>query len=179
MADEIFFDGVKYISASEAAESSDLTRDYVARLCRTGKVRGRQVGKNWYVAEESLASFLLNQSYLKAKRREELVHERLNEYREGPVQRVLEETPQAVPRQDLLPKTLILRNALANAAAKSPFPQGAIHAAASAGSHLVLSPFTNFVHKLIALTVALLMTVGTYAFVNPDAASYAAKVLRD
>src|SRR3989344_5722757 len=80
MTDEILFDGVKHIAAIEAAGSSGLTRDYVARLCREGKIRGRQVGKNWYVVEDSLSSFLVNQSYLKATRREELTRARLSEY---------------------------------------------------------------------------------------------------
>src|SRR3989344_8151490 len=84
MNDEIFFDGTKYISANEAAVSSDLTRDYIARLCREEKVKGRQIGKNWYVNQESLASFLVNQSYLKAARRKEITQERLGEYHRSP-----------------------------------------------------------------------------------------------
>src|SRR3989338_1143413 len=82
MSDEIFFDGVRYISASHAAEYSDFTRDYVARLCRDGKVRGRRVGKNWYVDNNSLSDFLLSQEYSRGQRRESLAAERAQEYRQ-------------------------------------------------------------------------------------------------
>src|SRR3989344_3831283 len=80
MSDEIFFNGVRFVSAQEAAEISNLTRDYVARLCRDGRVRGRRIGKNWYVDELALKDFLVQQEYIKAKRREELVRERQEEY---------------------------------------------------------------------------------------------------
>src|SRR3989344_2032937 len=59
MSDEIFFDGKRYISAHDAASSSDLTRDYIARLCRDGRVTGRRIGKNWYVEHASLKDFLI------------------------------------------------------------------------------------------------------------------------
>ena len=45
MSDNIFFDGVKYISANDAATSSGFTRDYIGKLCRTGKVKERESGK--------------------------------------------------------------------------------------------------------------------------------------
>ena len=80
MSDEIFFNGVRFVSAQEAAEISNLTRDYVARLCRHGLVRGRRVGKNWYVDELALKEFLIQQEYTKAKRRVELAQERVQAY---------------------------------------------------------------------------------------------------
>ena len=58
MSDEIFFNGVRFISAQEAGEISNFTRDYVARLCRDGRVRGRRVGKNWYVDESALKELI-------------------------------------------------------------------------------------------------------------------------
>ena len=201
MNDEIFFDEVKYICANDAAASSGLTRDYVARLCREGKLRGRQIGKNWYVNQESLSSFLVNQSYLKAARREEVARERLDEYyglgRDKSASVSPRRTTPVSPSRELevhralspVQKVFDVHTALAKAATKkvSTLPSGTFHAAASLGSHLsqqagaslhVLSPVTNFFHKLIALTVALLLTFGTYTIVNPEAARVAADVLR-
>src|SRR5882757_1003492 len=81
MTDEIFFDGVRYIPASEAASESDLTRDYIARLCKENKIVGRRVGKkNWYVNLESLKSFLIDQEHARTKRRRELTRSRVKEY---------------------------------------------------------------------------------------------------
>ncbi|MSU73968.1 DNA-binding protein, partial [Candidatus Kaiserbacteria bacterium] len=80
MSDEIFFDGKRYISANEAAVSADLTRDYVARLCRDGKISGRRVGKHWYVEQASIRDFLVTQEYTKSVRNEFLTRERTGEY---------------------------------------------------------------------------------------------------
>ncbi|HXK39008.1 MAG TPA: helix-turn-helix domain-containing protein, partial [Candidatus Paceibacterota bacterium] len=80
MTDEISFDGVRYISASDAAHSAGLTRDYIARLCRGNKVRGKQIGKNWYVSKESMDSFLLKQEHEHVARNEELARKRAEEY---------------------------------------------------------------------------------------------------
>ncbi len=81
MSNEIFFDGLKYISAGDASETTGLSRDYIARLCRDGKLRGRRVGKNWYVDEESLRRFGIEQEHQKAVRRVQLSEERVREYR--------------------------------------------------------------------------------------------------
>ena len=196
MNDEIFFDGTKYISANEAAVSSDLTRDYIARLCREEKVKGRQIGKNWYVNQESLSSFLLKQSYLKATRRKEVTQERLNEYYRvlqepirtassppGPTPGYSSKESSATPLP-LIQKKFDVHTALARAVIKrSPVvPGGMLHAASSVGAHLTphaLSPFTNFLHKVIALTAALLLTVGTYALVNPEALAVARDALQN
>src|SRR3989344_5407721 len=80
MTDEIFFNGIRYVSATQAAQNSGLNPDYVAQLCRGNKIHGRRIGRNWYVGDESLSSFLVSQSYQKSLRREELARERVNEY---------------------------------------------------------------------------------------------------
>ncbi|MHB1086757.1 MAG: helix-turn-helix domain-containing protein, partial [Minisyncoccota bacterium] len=80
MSDEIFFDGQRFISAAEASSTADLSRDYVARLCRDGKVKGRRIGKNWYVHEDSLKQFLIEQNHAKEIRRGQLSSERTKEY---------------------------------------------------------------------------------------------------
>jgi hypothetical protein len=55
---EINIGGVPYHSAAEIARKYGFVRDYVARLCREGKVRGRRLGKLWYVDTESFAAFV-------------------------------------------------------------------------------------------------------------------------
>ncbi|KKW19354.1 MAG: hypothetical protein UY63_C0016G0024, partial [Parcubacteria group bacterium GW2011_GWA2_51_10] len=80
MTDEIFFDGVRYLAAADAARETNLTRDYIARLCRDEKVRGRRIGKNWYVDHSSLQSFLITQQYTKLRWQEQLAQSRAREY---------------------------------------------------------------------------------------------------
>src|SRR3989338_3253027 len=93
MSDEIFFDGKRYISAHDAAASADLTRDYIARLCRDGRVAGRRIGKNWYVDHASLKDFLVTQEYAKSSRSESLVRERVYEYHGGNAPRSVANIP--------------------------------------------------------------------------------------
>src|SRR3989338_11074906 len=98
MSDEIFFDGKRYISANEAGISAGFTRDYIARLCRDGKISGRRVGKHWYVEQASLKNFLVTQEYAKSRRSESLAEERVREYHDTtPVRFVQENTPTHPP----------------------------------------------------------------------------------
>src|SRR5690349_8008203 len=80
MADELYFDGIRYVSASDASEDCDLHRDYISRLAREGKIRGKRVAKNWYIDPTSLKSFIVRQEYEKQLRKESLSHERTREY---------------------------------------------------------------------------------------------------
>lgn len=80
MSDQIFFDGQRYVSAADASAAAHLSRDYIARLCRENKVRGKRIGKNWYVDEQSLTDFVTEQERVKAERRELLSEERAREY---------------------------------------------------------------------------------------------------
>src|SRR3989344_9334597 len=98
MSDEIFFDGKRYISANEAGISAGFTRDYVARLCRDGKISGRRVGTHWYVEQASLKDFLVTQEYAKSRRSESLAEERIREYHDTtPVGFVQENTATHAP----------------------------------------------------------------------------------
>ena len=72
MTDPVFADGTPCVSSADAAQRAGLSRDYVARLCHDGKVRGRQIGKNWYVDEKSLGHFLSEQARAKEERAVEL-----------------------------------------------------------------------------------------------------------
>jgi hypothetical protein len=55
---EIVIGGVPYHSAAAVARKYGYVRDYVARLCREGRVGGRRLGKLWYVDAESFAAFV-------------------------------------------------------------------------------------------------------------------------
>jgi hypothetical protein len=59
--------GARYLSAREIAREHGYVRDYVARLCRQGKVSGHQLGRNWYVQVESFADFISRNDYSSAK----------------------------------------------------------------------------------------------------------------
>ncbi|MCR4325218.1 MAG: hypothetical protein NUV59_00210, partial [Patescibacteria group bacterium] len=197
MSDEIFFDGVRYIAAREAADEAGFTRDYIARLCKEGRIVGRRAGKNWYVNPISLKSFSVEQQHARALRSKQLVRERAQEYRvsdigdarrnaaiqgakAGEISGISTLNPEAGP-QKITDK---LKRSLAQGAAASfdsvaslvGTPMGGAHAALHAtyvSAHTV-NPVVEFLHKLTALTLAFLITFGTYALVDPQYARYAA-----
>ncbi|MCE9541112.1 hypothetical protein K8R03_00960, partial [Candidatus Kaiserbacteria bacterium] len=220
MSDEIFFDGVRYVSAADAAADSGFTRDYVARLCRDGKVKGKRVGKNWYVDKSSLTGFVLSQEHAKGLRRESLAETRSKEYQK--LHEIRNPAPREFAAPALHPVLDIRRNAHTSASRPpvrtiadvvpphtSTTPAvtqhvrlmrqklGTVasrHHAAVAGASRVLSshagltdatiraahipvytvtPFAEFMHKLVALTLACMMTFGTYALVDPQYARFA------
>jgi hypothetical protein len=62
----------KLIPTKEASEISGYNIDYIARLCREGKIDGMQVGRSWFVYQESLDAFVKTQEEKKRERSEEL-----------------------------------------------------------------------------------------------------------
>ena len=68
MSESIYFDGVEFISATDAAREGGFTRDYIARLCREEKIMGKRVGKQWYVHHLAFKKFLLEQESAKVVR---------------------------------------------------------------------------------------------------------------
>src|SRR3989344_646538 len=207
MSDEIFFDGKRYISAHDAAASADLTRDYIARLCRDGRVAGRRIGKNWDVDHASLKDFLITQEFAKSRRSESLVEERAREYHGSVVADGLRRNaPVAAPLRTLASRAAPaqvsrvisgradeIKNKLAGAVAAqtrnghgqakllSSMPGGFAHAALT-GAHIpvyALTPLTEFLHKVTALALTLMLTFGTYAAVDPAYARFAADSVRE
>jgi hypothetical protein len=55
---EFVLNGARYVSAREIARTHGYDRDYIARLCRQGKVSGHRLGRHWYVHVESFADFI-------------------------------------------------------------------------------------------------------------------------
>jgi hypothetical protein len=78
---EIYFDGVRFISAARAAKEFGVVRDYISRLARQGKLRGRQFGARWYLDETAFKNYLVLREYEHAARRWQLAADRQREYR--------------------------------------------------------------------------------------------------
>jgi hypothetical protein len=55
---ELCIGGARYLPARDIARTHGYVRDYVARLCRQGKVDGRRLGRLWYVDTDSFAAFV-------------------------------------------------------------------------------------------------------------------------
>src|SRR3989338_8581309 len=198
MNDEIFFDGVRYVSAGQAASFLGITRDYVARLCKEAKLAGRRVGREWYVSNDSLRSFLVDQEYTKARRREDLAETRRHEdqvnsqnggHTAGTVapyasvvasSAAQHRAPATVPPPAAASQTPYAHQALAHAMKKQAHNIISSEPLAAAGSLRVpvhaLTPSMDILHRLVALMVAVLFTAGTYAFID---AEYARITLRD
>ena len=51
----------KLISTKDASSLSGYNPDYLARLCRAGKIDGTRVGRAWLVSQESLEAFVKEQ----------------------------------------------------------------------------------------------------------------------
>lgn len=83
MDSELNFNNKKFLSSKRAGEEASYTNDYVARLCRNGKVKGRMVGRTWYVEEESFQKFLNEHTARKEDRKKQLASERKKEYIEA------------------------------------------------------------------------------------------------
>ncbi|QQG37864.1 MAG: hypothetical protein HYS26_04550 [Candidatus Kaiserbacteria bacterium] len=197
MTDEIFFDGTRYISAAEAARTAGFTRDYVARLCKDGRVQGRRIGTNWYVSSDSLDTFVKNQSKQRAERAQDLARQRKEEYRaawsgSGKTSAASREKSSAYDMQyaasrrfaaDSSYRSYHVQSALEKIARSPSVHAHAAHIAdiamklptAPLTSAYALTPAMEFVHKLIAVFVAVLFTAGTFAFVDQQYASVAVR----
>src|SRR3989338_6264651 len=209
MSDEIFFDGKRFVSASEASLSSSRARDYIARLCRHGRIAGRRIGKNWYVDHASLTNFLVTQEHAKGEHREELTRQRVREYHGENVPRQVADVSSArpAPVASVVPdvsrvisaRSNEIKNKMAAAVAGQTrgamgqaknflnTPGGLAHAAfqtlpTQAGAHVpayVLTPMVEFFHKVTALALSAMLIFGTYAVVDPSYARFAADSVRD
>lgn len=70
----------KLISTKEAAEHSGYHPDYIARMCRTGKMEGERVGRSWFTTHESLKTFSSSQESRKREIAASLTKSREIEY---------------------------------------------------------------------------------------------------
>jgi hypothetical protein len=54
--EELIFGGQKFISSRRASKVTGYSTDYIGQLCRANKIKGRLVGRSWYVSEDAVAS---------------------------------------------------------------------------------------------------------------------------
>jgi excisionase family DNA binding protein len=47
----------KYISLKQAAEISGYHQDYLGQLIRKGKIKGKKIGRDWFILEEEIKKF--------------------------------------------------------------------------------------------------------------------------
>ncbi|HEY0010311.1 MAG TPA: helix-turn-helix domain-containing protein, partial [Candidatus Paceibacterota bacterium] len=70
-----------FISTKEASRRSGYNSDYLARLCRSKKIVGQQVGRTWVVRTDSLEKFIRDQEVHKREIAENLSRERARAYK--------------------------------------------------------------------------------------------------
>ncbi len=147
MSDDIplEFNGVPYVHNKVAAGHAGLSRDYIARLCKRGVLRGERLAGAWYVNIASVNEFLIHQAYRKEIWRAEVANQRRREMAE------LEQASRIKERAQIVAVDA------AHAFAQS----------AGGGATYLISPALEFLHKLAALTLALTLVVSAYALVNP------------
>jgi hypothetical protein len=51
----IIFDGEAYVSSKEASQITGYAKDYIGQLCRSSKLKCRQVGRGWYISKLSIS----------------------------------------------------------------------------------------------------------------------------
>ncbi|MFZ2555682.1 MAG: helix-turn-helix domain-containing protein, partial [Minisyncoccia bacterium] len=58
MKKDLYIDGIHFLTAREAGDVLGYAPDYISRLCREGRLRGRRSGKSWIVEADSLVPFI-------------------------------------------------------------------------------------------------------------------------
>ena len=58
MTEPLIIDGLTYISIADAAAESQLSKEYLARLARSGRFRARIIARMWFIETDSLQQFL-------------------------------------------------------------------------------------------------------------------------
>ena len=163
----------KYISITDASALAGFTRDYIARLCRSKKVRGERIGNQWHVDPNSLHAFIISQEYQREQRRLLLAKERSNEYRSATMMSAVETKNLIADRiQKSIPVSSDLPNTLALHASKIPsgLGQAALHVAHVAPSTLMYA--TDVFHKVASLVMVGAIVFGTYAVVDSFRCSF-------
>ena len=76
MPREIIFDNIKHLSLIDAEMMSGYSSNYISRLCCEGKIKGKKIGKVWYVEAEGFGEFLHAYEIEKKRQKEELSQKR-------------------------------------------------------------------------------------------------------
>jgi hypothetical protein len=168
--EQVFFGGTPYVSAGKIASDYGFVRDYISRLCRIGKIRGRQIGKNWYVNEAEFKNFFIEHEHARALRRQKLATERRRDY-----QTAQAINPKALSSTVRGPQTLGRLSQFASG------PAGVTDAALRA-AHVpfhAISPSIELVHKILALTTAFVIVLGIASIADPQLGQFATRSLGD
>ncbi|MEK7604894.1 MAG: helix-turn-helix domain-containing protein, partial [Patescibacteria group bacterium] len=147
-----------YVSTKEASELFGYTSDYLARLARSGKVRGKRIGHSWFIEQNSLEAFFNHQSDRKIDRARALAHAREEEYRSHRSLRVRVMTS--------LTKTISISQL--DTEKTRPTDTAFFSPQQSLRSHITAS--------LVAVVVLLVSSVGARAAFIPDGAAHAATI---
>jgi len=76
MSRSLIINNKKYLSSAIIAREFDYTTDYVSRLAREEKIAATQIGRQWYISEESLQRFAINAEAEKNQRNIQLRKQR-------------------------------------------------------------------------------------------------------
>lgn len=183
MSEKLILDGITYISAGDAAVSFNFTRDYVAKLCREGKVSAKRVGRSWYVDDDSLKQFLLKQTYSRKRRNNSLSEKRAREYKRArSVSAHVSIASQVSDVGDRISGVVMKHSgAIAGVAHRASSHVG-LQEAALRAAHIptyTVSPVGEMLHRIVALTTAIVFACGVYSFVDPAYARFAFAHMRD
>jgi hypothetical protein len=200
MPDQIEFNGTKYISIRRAAEQIDLSRDYMARLCKKNVIDAHRVGSVWYVDIVSVRAYLRAQDYAREYRRKKLAIERSYEYQnKSPVRidkSVVPEVTEVLPVPVMVYATDAhkrMRRAIEHrsdaafsALSESGRMPGVFRAALDLPSQALvhipvhaISPTMELIHRMAALVSAFVLVFGTYSYFDPQYAHTAYDSVHD
>ncbi len=130
------------ISNREASKFSGYNSDYLARLCRSGKLIGKQIGRTWFIDRNSLEGFVQAQGDRNQVRARTLQQVREKEYRavHSPIQKVARVLSAPLPKASrVFPTTWLAREGVAIATA--------LFVVGGAGAFARAAVFTDFLEN--------------------------------
>jgi excisionase family DNA binding protein len=78
---KIFINRRLHVTSTEAAREAGLSRDYLSKLAKAGKIPGHRLGNIWLLDCEAVQSFTDAMKLSRAQHRAELSRMRVEEYR--------------------------------------------------------------------------------------------------
>ncbi len=154
-------DAAQYLLAREAALRFSLSRDYVTRLAREGRIEGKRIKNSWHVSEESLRRFCAEQDQVQAERRQALADTRRREYR----------------GEDVTPKHAEVVSSMRAAVGRLAGKKSLTHHIRTAPLY-AMHPALDLMHRATALVGALAIVVGAYAFLYPESLYLAGNIVK-
>ncbi|HWP61699.1 MAG TPA: helix-turn-helix domain-containing protein, partial [Candidatus Paceibacterota bacterium] len=184
MAKEFFSDKAGYITANDAAALSGLTRDYVARLCRNKQIQGKLDGNQWYVEPKSLNAFMRAQEEAREIRRAELAKQRSTEYAKAAMAAPAASAAAGALVTPTTQAAMQVAQAAApalDAAQTATISSSVTQLMANVAPHVTttIAPATDLLHKIITGGLVVLVALGAFATVNPQAARNTMHVVGD